>query len=280
MEYTLLVGAIEGCTDTCHYLVQVGLPPAAAFSSSQTSLCEDDCTDFFFTGNVGVDLLTWQFPGGEPSTSNQASPPGICYPEAGTYSVLLVVENAFGTDTLFMENLVTVTPGVEVTGEIEQPFSMAFGDTLQLTACATGSSYAWSPPDGLSCTDCPAPLLTGSVSATYTVEVSNGSICGVTCEYPVTVSLDEHIYIPSAFSPNGDGINDVFTAYGKFNKIESLQVFNRWGGMVWDVRGDEPWDGTSKGQPAQAGVYVYLLRYTDTRTGEEKMMSGSVVLMR
>jgi gliding motility-associated-like protein len=112
------------------------------------------------------------------------------------------------------------------------------------------------------------------------VEVSNGGICAATCKYPVSVSFDERIYLPTAFSPNGDGIDDVFTAYGKYHQIESLQVFNRWGGMVWDVRGDVPWDGTFKGQPAQAGVYVYLLRYTDTRTGEEKMKSGDVVLMR
>ncbi|MFQ5448786.1 MAG: gliding motility-associated C-terminal domain-containing protein, partial [Saprospiraceae bacterium] len=179
-----------------------------------------------------------------------------------------------------MENLVTVTPQAEVTGAAVQAYSPAFGDTLQLTACATGDTYAWTPPEGLSCTDCPAPLLTASVSATYTVAVSNGGLCPVTCEYPVTVSFDERIYIPSAFSPNGDGINDVFTAYGKFNEIESLQVFNRWGCMVWNTRGDVPWNGTFKGQPAQPGVYVYLLRYTDTRTEEEKMKSGDVVLVR
>ena len=90
----------------------------------------------------------------------------------------------------------------------------------------------------------------------------------------------EAIYLPSAFSLNGDGTNDVFTAYGLHQVVNSLQVFNRWGGMVWDVKGDVPWDGTFKGKPAQAGVYVYLLRYTDTRTGEAKMKGGEVVLVR
>ncbi len=90
----------------------------------------------------------------------------------------------------------------------------------------------------------------------------------------------EAVYLPNAFSPNGDGINDTFTAHGNYHRTESLKVFDRWGGMVWDVQGDVPWDGTFKGRPAQEGIYVYLLEYTDTRTGKAKMKSGDVVLLR
>ncbi|TAK42608.1 MAG: T9SS type B sorting domain-containing protein [Saprospiraceae bacterium] len=280
--YTLLVNADGPCTDTCTYSVLVGTPPIAGFSPAQSAICEDECVGFSFTGSGPVDSYSWHFPGGEPATSTGAAPQGICYPAAGSYPVLLVVQNAFGADSLLVENFVTVTPQVELTGEAVQPFSLAFGDTVQLTACATGGSYAWSPPDGLSCTDCPAPVLVATVSASYTLEVSNGgAVCAATCEYPVTVSFDERIYLPNAFSPNADGINDVFTAYGKHHRVESLQIFHRWGGMAYDGRGETAaWDGTSKGLPAQPGVYVYLLHYTDTRTGEMEMKSGEVVLVR
>ena len=279
--YTLLVGANGPCTDTCTYSVLVGTPPTAAFSPAQSAICEGECVGFAFTGSGQADSYTWHFPGGEPGMSAEPSPQGICYPAAGNWPVLLVVQNAFGTDSLFVENAVTVSPAVELTGDSVQPLSLAFGDTVQLTACATGDTYAWSPPDGLSCTDCPAPVLVATVSANYALEVSNGGACAVTCEYPITVSFDERIFVPTAFSPNADGTNDVFTAFGKHHWVESLQVFHRWGGMAYDGRGGAAaWDGTSKGQPAPPGVYVYLLRYTDTRTGEAKMKSGEVVLVR
>ncbi len=279
-EYTLLVGAAGGCTDTCRSNVLVGEPPTAAFGSGQPGICENDCLDFFFEGTGNVENYTWTFAGGEPAISNVQSPQGICYLAAGSYGVSLVVENIFGTDSLFFESYVSVAPEVGVTGGTVQPLSLAFGDSSLLSACATGEAYSWSPPDGLSCTDCPSPTLVASISADYSVEVSNGGNCSAVCEYPVTVSFDERIYVPNAFSPNEDGINDTFTAHGNYHRTESLKVFDRWGGMVWDVQGDVPWDGTFKGQPAQVGVYVYILEYTDTRTGELKMVSGDVVLLR
>ena len=282
-EYTLLVGAIGStCTDTCRYHIIVGTPPLAAFTPAASKICQGDCLDFSFSGSGQVDGYSWLFPGGQPSSSAQASPQRVCYPEAGTYPVILVVHNTFGTDTLRLENAVTVVPEVVVTSATEQRFELAFGDSLQLEPCALGQSYQWSPADGLSCTDCPNPLLTATIPATYTLEVSNDGMCIASCQYVVEVAFDQPgVYIPSAFSPNGDGINDLFTAYGKFLQIERLLIFHRWGGMAYEAHGpDAAWDGTSKDKPAQPGVYVYLLEYTDTRTGERFMKSGEVVLVR
>ena len=282
-EYTLLVGAIgSSCTDTCRYHIIVGTPPLAAFTPAASKICQGDCLDFSFSGSGQVDGYSWLFPGGQPSSSTQASPQRVCYPEAGSYPVMLVVHNTFGTDTLRLENAVTVVPEVVVTSAAEQRFELAFGDSLQLEPCALGQSYQWSPADGLSCTDCPNPLLTATIPATYTLEVSNDGMCIASCQYVVEVAFDQPgVYIPSAFSPNGDGINDLFTAYGKFLQIERLLIFHRWGGMAYEAHGpDAAWDGTSKDKPAQPGVYVYLLEYTDTRTGERFMKSGEVVLVR
>ncbi len=278
----LLVSNGSTCTDTCRYHIIVGTPPLAAFTPAASKICQGDCLDFSFSGSGQVDGYSWLFPGGQPSSSTQASPQRVCYPEAGSYPVMLVVHNTFGTDTLRLENAVTVVPEVVVTSAAEQRFELAFGDSLQLEPCALGQSYQWSPADGLSCTDCPNPLLTATIPATYTLEVSNDGMCIASCQYVVEVAFDQPgVYIPSAFSPNGDGINDLFTAYGKFLQIERLLIFHRWGGMAYEAHGpDAAWDGTSKDKPAQPGVYVYLLEYTDTRTGERFMKSGEVVLVR
>lgn len=282
ITYTLIVETESGCRDTCHYGVRVGQLPVAAFSSDARFVCEDGCVRFDFSGDPGnVDTFFWHFPGGEPSYSVVPSPGSICYPAAGKYPVLLAVRNAFGVDTLTFQDFITVTPRVDLAGDTIQPvIALSFGDSIRLSACATGNTYSWTPLDGLSCTDCPSPVLVAINSGTYTVEVSNNGECAVVCRYAISVSTQDNIYLPGAFSPNDDGINDVFTAYGPFQRVERLQVFNRWGGLVWDNPNGIPWNGTFNGRQAEPGLYVYLLRYTDTRTGAMNTIYGEVMLMR
>ncbi len=98
--------------------------------------------------------------------------------------------------------------------------------------------------------------------------------------YISTENCDGSIYIPNVFSPNADGNNDFFTAYGNHHLIESFKIFDRWGGLIWATNSDESWDGTSNGQDVQNGIYVYLLQYTDTRTLRKKLKSGDVMLIR
>ncbi len=280
MEYTLVVGATAGCSDTCHYSLLVGLPPVADFESSSSELCQNDCIDFFFLGSENVDSFSWLFPGAQPPSSQMEKPLNICYPEPGSYPVSLIVDNEFGTDTLTLDNFIHVSPRVQIIAETSQPLELAFGDTVQLTPCALGNSYTWAPPDGLSCNNCPSPTLIASASAIYSVSVSNNGACTTTCEFPVKVAFNDNIYIPNAFSPNGDGVNDFFTAYGKFIQIKKLKIFNRWGDMVWNASGNVPWNGTFKGMPAQQGIYLYCITYSDTRTAEVKSKKGEVLLIR
>lgn len=83
----------------------------------------------------------------------------------------------------------------------------------------------------------------------------------------VTVIPVRPVYIPNIFTPNYDGINDYFTAYGgpAARRIESMKIFNRWGGLMYETAGiplgEEPlgWDGTFNGKVLNSGVYVYLI---------------------
>ena len=85
------------------------------------------------------------------------------------------------------------------------------------------------------------------------------------------------IYFPTAFSPNGDGLNDQFLPQGKDYEGIELQVYDRWGGLLYSVR-EAPfaWDGGN----APAGVYTWLFRYLNTLSGEEEVLSGEVNLVR
>jgi gliding motility-associated-like protein len=103
------------------------------------------------------------------------------------------------------------------------------------------------------------------------------------CELTQTVSIqvDERlpVYAPTAFSPDGNGINDFYQLEfnGRVREVRTFQIFNRWGTMVHE--GPDGWDGYLDGQPAQTGVYVYqaILLLND---GSERLVKGDMVLMR
>ncbi|RMG86081.1 MAG: gliding motility-associated C-terminal domain-containing protein [Bacteroidetes bacterium] len=169
------------------------------------------------------------------------------------------------------------------------PFELDAGDNqtiapgqsvlLSATASSPPDTVWWLPPDYLNCPTCPETEATPTENITYRLFALDTNGCPGTDTIAIIVQ-SSGVYIPNAFSPNGDGINDLFTAYGKHLHIESLKIFNRWGGIVWNTQGDVPWDGTANGQPAQEGVYVFLLEYTHTNTGEVNVISGDVLLIR
>jgi len=89
------------------------------------------------------------------------------------------------------------------------------------------------------------------------------------------------VYVPSVFTPNGDGRNDIFRiADIKHQKLLDFSVYSRWGALVFRTANvSEGWDGTINGQKVPPGVFVYLIHYTDL-TGEYKYLKGTVVLVR
>ena len=143
------------------------------------------------------------------------------------------------------------------------------------------NSYNWSPTVGLSCVDCPAPIATPYQKQDYIVVVNYGKNCIASAGATVRVAHGPDTYIPNAFSPNGDGTNDEFTAFGTSLKSVTMRVFNRWGEKVFDS-GDEQWaswDGSYKGVLQPTGVYTYVVElvYLD---GVTKVKEGSITLIR
>jgi gliding motility-associated-like protein len=142
------------------------------------------------------------------------------------------------------------------------------GTNLQLhtTSSADVNKWKWSPVNGLSCVDCPAPTAAIRKTVTYRVDVSNAGGCRSFDEITVTsVCNGGNYFLPNTFSPNGDGTNDIFYVRGKgVNRIQSLKIFNRWGQMVFEKRDFMPndagagWDGTFNGKRADMDVYIYI----------------------
>lgn len=279
IRYTLQ--AVNGgqCAQTCAYDIRVLERPVPAFSLPVDTLCTEDCIAPVFTGDdAGANLVRWSFEGGSPAQSTVLSPAQVCFNTPGTYTVSLELGNE--ADTLSASRELVVLP-MPSSLPAPQAYQLDFGDTLSLAPCASGSSYRWLAASPLSCTDCPGPVLRAVGNDTLLLEVSNGADCEVRCSYALSVTVPDNIYLPTAFSPNGDGRNDYFQPLGPYHEVLLFEVYDRWGGLMYKGTGpDARWDGTTAGKPVPPGLYAYRLRYVDTRTGREKTAAGGVSLVR
>jgi gliding motility-associated-like protein len=144
------------------------------------------------------------------------------------------------------------------------------GDGQQLGIAVYGSGvgdfqYTWTPTYGLRCTDCPDPVAAPTSTTEYSVVVTSDSGCVATSSATITVNPQHEIYVPNAFSPNNDGINDYWEIFGykKAWVFVKVEVFDRWGEKVFESTDvDFQWDGTYRGTPVSIGVYVYSLTVT------------------
>lgn len=163
------------------------------------------------------------------------------------------------------------------------------GETITLSAFTNlvNPIILWQPPDFL---DCPVCLSTSAVpfhSVEYTVTVTDVNGCSAIDTVTVKVSGGDRFYVPTAFSPNGDGINDQFTILtdASITLVKSLRIFNRWGAMVFEKTNFLPndsnlgWDGTLKGNPLLPGVYAFIAEIVRV-DGKIETVSGEVTLLR
>jgi len=146
----------------------------------------------------------------------------------------------------------------------------------------------WQPATQLSCADCLFPAITGLQSGVLTLELTDAFGCREEQSLQLRVSDDLAVFLPTAFSPNGDDHNDVWHIYGnaaQIARIEQLQIFDRWGNALfsatdWPINSERHgWDGTARGQPLDPGVYVYWITFRLTN-GEIRTRGGDIMLVR
>jgi gliding motility-associated-like protein len=159
------------------------------------------------------------------------------------------------------------------------------GTAVTLNVNVTGGTppyqYSWSSTPGLSCYDCPAPLAQDVEDALFRIQVMDAYGCDSQDSIQFRY-LAEDYFIPSAFSPNGDGRNDVFLLYSKdANLTYELSIYDRWGAQIVqriNIPANDPnqgWNGNKNSQSLPAGVYPYLIRLSNG-----KILSGEVTLIR
>lgn len=157
------------------------------------------------------------------------------------------------------------------------------GTSTPLTASSTVNNYSWYPATGLSCTTCPDPIASPGETTTYCVTSADGACADTACvmvevELPCTAEF----FLPNAFSPNGDGNNDVFCVQGKIRCISNFQmiVYDRWGEKVFESSDlSLCWDGTYRGKALGPDVFVYYIKAQD-QNQKEMTKKGNVTLLK
>lgn len=162
---------------------------------------------------------------------------------------------------------------------IRKTDTIFIGQSLQLPSVANGS-ISWNDDPTLSCTNCPHPIANPIRTTVYTATNFLAAGCSRSDQFTLVVLKDALINIPSAFTPNGDGLNDWFGPLGKVPDEYSLRVYDRNGTLFFKSSSTyHKWDGKVNGVVQPHGIYVYLVQYKDMQ-GKWVMKKGTLALLR
>lgn len=266
ISYTLLGGS-GNCTNTAVYTLNVTNIPTVTATSG--SVCNGSSITL---SALGATSYTWNE--GTTNSSLIVTPTSdITYTVIGetancTNSAIASV-SVVNSPTISLPNQITITPG----------------SSTQLNLNTDATTYQWSPPQGLSCTNCDMPIASPQVNTQYCVLTSIDG-CTATACIQVNVEIDcnkNYDYsTPTAFTPNNDGNNDSYCLKGWDNCIKNfyIAIFNRWGEKVYDS--SDPtfcWDGTFLGAKLDPAVFAFYIK-AETTDGKSINKKGNITLIR
>ncbi|MEO8760862.1 MAG: PKD domain-containing protein, partial [Bacteroidia bacterium] len=294
-NYTVIGTDNNGCQNLANATIVVnGLPTIT--TSSATPTCVPLCTTFSVTSNPAASNYVWNF--GDGQTLNSSLNPAStaittakCFTVSGTFAVSFTI-----TDINSCVNTVSTTatayPIPLADFEFQpQPISIV-APQVQFTNQSVGliSTYNWNFGDtygnGSDTSNLINPSYTYSNVATYSVTLLVTSPKGCTSKVtkPLVVEEIYVLYVPNAFSPNGDNTNDIFKAVGEGISKFKLYIFDRWGNtLFYSDDMNKGWDGTFQGkgsqQILQEDVYVWKIDATDF-VNKAHALHGTVTLVK
>jgi gliding motility-associated-like protein len=269
-----------GCINSDSAFIRVFMPFKMSVSKD-TFACAGSSVQLRASGADSYQWIT-----GVADLSNPLIANPIALPKTGTsYTVTGKDENSCFADTAVVMVNVEPLPVVNAGADIFVPV----GSEVPLSPTGSGdiNGWSWSPGTYLSCNTCQFPVSIPRSSVTYVVTGKNQYGC--TAADTISINLQcvsNTTFVPSAFTPNNDGKNDLFYPMGKGVKsVKHFLIFNRSGEKIFeknDFNLNDPsagWDGNFKGYQMPLGTYVYMLEL-ECDTGELFSMKGTVVLVR
>jgi gliding motility-associated-like protein len=271
----------QGCSDTVTIPIAMDIKPLVDFSIPTGFGCPPFEVTFTneTTQNSGSSY-SWTF--GDGSNTNIASPIHI-YDSMGVFTVALVVTSPNGcSDSLIQSDLIQLQTPPEA--NFTFLYDTLFIPEAQLSVqnnSLNATSFSWTFGDGYS-SALPEPSHIFADSGLFAVCLSAFSEFGceaILCDSIIVIE-SSILAIPTAFTPNGDGANDVFLVRGGPFKIFQMRIFNEWGNLLFNT--SDPligWNGTYSGLPQPSGAYEYVVT-GETLTGNEINQYGVINLQR
>jgi gliding motility-associated-like protein len=267
-----VVGTNGNCSDSTRKWIKIYAPITS--HSSNDTICSGGVTTIGVSVSGGNHAYTYSWNNG--ITSDSAGPLTVTPPP---YQYICTITDGCGTINKDTVNIVQrPLPNIAF---YPTPDTIPGGEFVNFVNLTTGaSSYYWNLGDGSTTTDT-TPFHQYNVAGTYTVILIAKNSFGCADTLVEDVYVTEQLIVPNVFTPNGDGINDVFHIEAGSMKTFDVQIFNRWGQKIFEsTNPNNDWTGRStSGVMESNGTYYYIIEATDY-SGKQYNLDGFVELIQ
>lgn len=276
-NYTVVVTDSKNCTDTADFVVNSNVN-ILVNAGPDTSSCALGSLTLNGTVNAGTSVQWVELPNPPgPVVGNTATV--TITPPVGTTQYVMIgsVSGCSLSDTITVTSNPQPTPDAGIATSIFTTYTVALGGA---PTNPSGGTVYWSPGTGMTDSTVTNPVVSPTVTTTYTVYETNSFGC--VAMDTITITVLPTFVIPNGFSPNGDGFNDTWQIdmIYLFPDCE-VEVFNRWGEPLFYSKGyNTPWNGTYKGKPVPVGTYYYLIRLHDKEGKFPDHYTGPLTILR
>jgi gliding motility-associated-like protein len=281
ITYNVIGTTAEGCVDEASITITViDCEPVDAGFVMDNNICVGDCITLTDT-SIGTTIVTYEWDFGaatDPSTSLVQNPT-VCFTTVGTFDISLTITSLYGRVSTEIKSI-TVNALPTVVATLDTIIDLGGDANLIANTAVIDGIYSWLPDEEIECSNCQVTTASPLDSTTYTVYLTDENGCKANSSMVVYVNFIEAVGVPSAFSPNGDGSNDVLFVKGLGLAAVNLVIYNRYGEVVFETFDQNiGWDGTFKNKDENPGVFTWVLYY-DYVTGKKGMIKGNTTLIR
>ena len=293
----LVVVSNSGCRDSITEAVVINPNPSVLFTASDTAGCEPLCLSFqsFSTISSGTNMQ-WSWNVGDGSIVNNSQTFDHCYDNDSVYApnfftvTLSVTSDSGCVSSLTKNNYIVVYPTPDASFTVQPQTAIITNPVITITNLSTGADFwNWNFGDPQSMVLDTSSVFNPSFhsysdTGTYTITLITTTQynCIDTAYETIIIEPDFLFYIPNAFTPDGDGVNDGFTGKGIYIKEFEMTIFDRWGNLIYRTTDiNKPWNGIANHgtEIAQSDVYVYVFKVTDFKMIKHNY-KGIVTLVR
>jgi len=270
---------VTGGCSAARAVIVPSLPVPVGDAGTDIPICFEDNTQLNGSGGV---TYSWS-----PSTfldNPNIANPRVINPASGTHVYHLTITDPNGCRSLADEQVAVIVAAPPLIGIVRDTV-VAINQPLQLNATDANNSgfinYIWTPSTGLNDPFIPNPIAILDRDITYTIKAKTISDCEGAALVNVKVYQGPEIYVPTAFTPGGDGLNDLLkvTPVG-MKEFHFFSIYNRWGERVFTTSDPRNgWDGNIKGIPQASNTYVWMVEAVDYK-GNKVFRKGTVTLIR